>query len=527
MVTSLRFLLIFIVFLVVGGVGGWLPATGALAQGAAPENAWDPAWPLAEEFVATFEGELAAHMPEYELEVKLDLERMALEGQLIVDFTNHTGKPIAELPFRLYPNAEYYGEGSLTVTALVVDGEEMEPELSVGDTVLTVPLGRLLAVERTTTIEMQFETIVPTNSEGSFGIFSHDAERQTWILADWYPIIAGWDDDSGWGVDPPTRWGDPTFAETSVYDIRLTVPAGMGVASSGTAEVVERESGTDIYVIESGPVREFAMVLDDAFQVEAADAEGVSVRLHLDGGEDDQGAAQVLEAAVVAVNAYADRYGPYPFDELDIVQTELAAALGVSWSGVIFMDAERMSAAVEADELLGGRFVFTLFHEIGHQWWGNLVGVNSNDHAFMNESLTNYLTTVAFADIYGEETGLAVLEGSLAAPYLAQLNDAGDGIVDLPIAEASSVTAYSRLIYGKGGLGFLAIRLEIGDDAFFRALGSYSQARAFGLATPEELKGAFEEMAGRSIGDLWRFWFDAAEATPADVEALLAAAYAA
>jgi aminopeptidase N len=274
-------------------------------------------------------------------------------------------------------------------------------------------------------------------------------------------------------------------------------------------------------------VREFALVLDDKFQVHEADATGTTVRLHLDGATDASGASRMLQSAVAAVDAFAQRYGPYPFDELDIVQTELASALGVSWSGVIFMQANGIAAVLRQPDSLVEQMQFTLVHEIGHQWWGNMIGVNSNDHAFMNESLTNYLTTVAFEDMFGRETGLALLERSLAGVYLAQLAESGDGVVDLPIEQVDSLTSYSRLVYGKGALGFLAIRLEIGDEAFFRALDLYVQTQAFQLAAPTDLRAAFEETSGRGLDDLWWFWFDASGTTSTDVEILLGLAAAA
>jgi hypothetical protein len=513
--------------LIVGFIAGGWSVVDIHAQNGGVEPAWDRSWPLSPAFVTEFEGDIPAELPAYALDIELDQATGAIRGELEVNFTNHTGRPIAELPFRLYPNAEYYGEGSISISAVVVDGERREPELSVGDTVLAVSLGRLLPVDRGTTIEMRFETIVPTDSHGSFGIFSHDAERDTWILADWYPIVAGWDEDSGWGLDPPTIWGDPTFAETSTYDLRLRVPSGMSVASTGSASLASSDSAFDTYAIETGPVREFALVLDDRFQVHEADATGTTVRLYLDGATDAPGASRMLQSAVTAVDAFAERYGPYPFDELDIVQTELASALGVSWSGVIFMQASGMAAALGQPDSLVDQMQFTLVHEIGHQWWGNMIGVNSNDHAFMNESLTNYLTIVAFEDIFGRATGLALLERSLAGVYLAQLAESGDGVVDLPIEEVDSMTSYSRLVYGKGALGFLAIRLEIGDEAFFHALESYARTHAFLLAAPEDLRAAFEETSGRTLDDLWRFWFDASEATAADVEILLGLALAA
>jgi hypothetical protein len=106
-------------------------------------------------------------------------------------------------------------------------------------------------------------------------------------------------------------------------------------------------------------------------------------------------------------------------------------------------------------------------------------------------------------------------------PYLRALERTGDGIADLPISAESDGAPRGALIYGKAALGFLAIRQEIGDDAFFTALRAWADEFAFRIAEPDDLLDAFEAASGQQIGELWRFWFLAAETTAADVQALI------
>ncbi|MEA2594431.1 MAG: hypothetical protein QOF01_900, partial [Thermomicrobiales bacterium] len=44
----------------------------------------------------------------------------------------------------------------------------------------------------------------------------------------------------------------------------------------------------------------------------------------------------------------------------------------------------------------------------------------------------------------------------------------------------------------------------------------------YGNATPDDLRTAFERASGSDLQELWRFWFNAAETTRADVEQVLA-----
>ena len=40
---------------------------------------------------------------------------------------------------------------------------------------------------------MTFTTTVPADSTGSYGIFTRDTRNGSWVLADWYPILAVWE----------------------------------------------------------------------------------------------------------------------------------------------------------------------------------------------------------------------------------------------------------------------------------------------------------------------------------------------
>ncbi|MCC6945313.1 MAG: M1 family metallopeptidase [Thermomicrobiales bacterium] len=511
-------LVLALVVLVAGIAGG---VAGAQPSGNA--STWNDAWPMSDAFLAESRVVPDDSISRYELDVTLDPSTTSIFGSMRVVFTNHTGQALTEAPFRLYPNAAYYLEGALTVSGVMVDGIVADSDLAVDDTVLFVKFADPLQPEEEVEISLDFSTTVPVNSLGSFGIFSYDVERQTWILSDWYPILAGWDVDSGWGLEPPTIWGDPTFAESSLYTARVTVPRGMSVVGTGQETRELRTETQDRYLIQTGPVRELTMVLDDGFVQEVIEANGVEVALSLDASATGDMSA-FLAYSAEAVEEIGALLGPYPYDELDIVQTELAGALGVSWSGVLFIDAAAVEQQLATAGQPGSQMTFILTHEIGHQWWGGMIGVNSNDHAFMNESLANYTSVLVYERLFGEDAGASLLQSTMAAPYLAFLAEQPDMPVDRPVGEIESATAFGRLVYGKGSLGLHAIRLEIGDAAFLEALRTYGAEYAFSIGSPDALLAAFESASGEELDALWALWFQSGDVTPDDVQQLLRAA---
>ncbi len=497
--------------------------TSMRAQESTPVSGWGAAWPMSADFLATTPEFSEQRPAEYEIDVSLDMENGVIAGTMQVTFINHTGQSLSELPFRLYPNAAYYLEGSLAVQNVLVDGVDTGWEMAVDDTVLFVEFASPLQPGDEIEVAVDFTTRVPVNSTGSFGILSHDFERKTWILTDWYPIVAGWDVDTGWGLDPPTIWGDPTFSDTSLYTASITVPAGMSVVATGR-ETRAASSGTeDQFLVVTGPVRELALVLDDGFDEHRIVRDGVEIALYMDVATSDMDASLLLDQVGLTLDTLSGLIAEYPYDELDIVQTELAGALGVSWSGVVFVDEETLFRDMPFVGEPDGLLTFLLTHELGHQWWGGLLGVNSNDHAFMNESLANYASVLAYASMFDHDAAMVLLEERIAMPYLVYLTESADGVVDRPVGEVGDMIEFGRLIYGKGGLGLHAIWLQIGNDAFVAALQEYAEEFAFGIGSPADLLSAFERTSGQDLGELWNHWFESAETTYAEVEELLTA----
>lgn len=457
----------------------------------------------------------------YEIEATLDATTGTIGGAERVVFVNGTGAALAEVWFRLFPNAGYYGEGDLAIERLAVAGTAVVPEMGVDGTALRVPLPEALGAGEAVEIELEFRTTVPVDSAGSYGIFKVDSGEGTWILADWYPIVAGYEAGAGWSLDPPTSFGDPTFAESALYDVELTAPAGWRVVTSGLAVGEEVTGDGEVrrrYV--AGPARDFTLVADDDYVATSGEADGTTVTVWTEPEAAAVGPAAV-EIASRALEVYGERFGDYPFGELDLVQTTLVTGgLGVSWAGIIFLDGpivigEYAAGAPEA-------FAAVIAHEVGHQWWGGSVGANSNDHTFMVEGLTEYLTVAYVEWTAGEEAGAWALEQSVARRTRVLL-EVGDGVADLPIAEGQDRRQRTAIFYGKAALGFQAIRTEIGDEAFFGALRAYADEFRFGIAEPADLRGAFEAASGRDLTELWRHWFEAAELTAAEIEATVAA----
>jgi hypothetical protein len=486
---------------------------GTIARAATPTSSPVATSPV-EPVVTAYQEEVALvwdTFPRYELDLQLDDVQSTLSGTLTLTYPNVTGDTLTELPLRLYPNAGYYGEGETSIDAIEIDGLSIAPRYDESGTVLFLDLPTPLLAGGTLTATIAFTTVIPRNSDGSYGILNHDLASERFVLADWYPVVAG-RDETGWRLEPPTFHGDPTFSTTSRFDVHLRVPDGYAVISTGNETLL----ADGLVQIESGPAREFALVVARGLTSISQTVGETEISVYVSPGNMENG-QRMLDLATAALAYYDRAFGPYPYRELDFVEVPLSLALGVSWSGVLFIDAYQISLPPEILASLD----FTILHEIGHQWWGSTIGANSNDHTWMVEGLTNATAVLAQSAIQGPAAATDSLYAWVVTSYLNLIDSGADGIADLSIFEQPPTWPMGTLAYGKGALGFLAIRNAIGDDAFMQGLAAYAEAFRFGIAEPADLLAAFQAASGQDLVGLWNFWFESAQTTRADIEALV------
>lgn len=435
----------------------------------------------------------------------------SIRGSISLRFVNETPEPRESLPFRLYANMAAYEAGAMSIDSASIDGRTLDVALSVDDTVAAVDLGERVGPGEAVDLDYTFTTTIPTDPSGSYGMFSYDVASQSYALAHWFPMLAGYDPVEGWLLDPPSAFGDPVFSNTALFDVQLTAPADLTFITTGSERgrgEVHGAAATHHFV--SGPVRDFVMVAGTNFNVESVTVGETTVNSYFTSGREEAG-RRVLTAGARSLEFFNRHFGPYPYLELDFAQIDLGhGAGGVEFPQLMFIGADYYLASTIPTTV--PQFLeYIVVHEAGHQWWYGLVGNNQYQHAFIDEGLDNYLTVVYFGEEYGQAAGEEQTNYNLKASYLTMLTSRGDQIVDTPTDEFPSQRDYGTIVYGKSALGFGAIHAEIGDEAFFAALRAYVAEFRFLVASPGDLKSAFERASGENLDELWRHWFEAAE----------------
>ena len=430
----------------------------------------------------------------YSMQWELSDDLSQLRGKQRVGFANRTGQPLDGIYFRLFANANS-GEGKITIDKVEISGRTVTTELLNNDTVLHVTWGSPLQPGRLAVLNLEYTVDIPENATGRYGDFT----RTSWLttLPTIYPIIPAYD-ENGWHLETPPEYGDLVYADSSTYDVAINTPVGYQVIASGEL-VQEIQKGNRItrrFI--AAPMRDFDANITNILESASAQTDDVTITSwykpeHADAGE------RALDWAMSALQVYEKRFGAYPFKTLDVVESPTTAG-GIEYPGLI-----TVAENLYNDPGQTGYFEFATAHETAHQWFYSTVGNDQVNHPWLDEALTQYATIVYFEDRYGKDTANMLRKNYFEQQYEKAKQQYGDMPAGKPVS-AYDENAYGAFVYGKGPLFFQAVRDQIGDAAFFKALQNYYQQFKYAIAKPQDLINAFNQASGQDITPLYKEW---------------------
>jgi hypothetical protein len=154
-----------------------------------------------------------------------------------------------------------------------------------------------------------------------------------------------------------------------------------------------------------------------------------------------------------SIQFYGRYCGPFPFQHLSVSQ--IPGTFGQGWPGLLylstysFLPAQTQLRAGLSSNSQEHFSELVPFHEVAHQWWGNIVGWSSYRDQWIDEALANYLALL-YAD--SQKSPDHKLRAWLER-YRDQLTQKSSGS-DIPPADFGALTLGSRLTSSKSPDGF-------------------------------------------------------------------------
>ena len=416
------------------------------------------------------------------------------------------------------------------------------------------------------------ETEKPKNVD--YGLYSYGSDILS-LGAFWYPTLA-MRQNGRWIDEAPEGLGDVAYAAMSDYDVSFDVPSNVMVVAPGQRGSKRVAGQRSVQSFQLDNVRDCAVLMSDAFvpRSKTFNVGGKNVSVEAFTTQKHEAKAdEAIEVAGHALQIYAKRFGPYPYEKFIVAEGPMrSGAGGMEYSGMTAiasmlyddlgaqlgalgqslgagmtggpmgdflgdLDKEAYGGNTQpqanepaetnnpAADMLGGilgeqKQIFdsllevTIAHEVAHQWWAIGVGSDSQRAPWLDESLTNYSAMVYFEDRYSAAKAQQMIDLHLKTSYsMGRMLGNADAPVNKRTSQYSGNIQYGAIVYGKGALFYDAARKLIGDAAFFGALRDYYARYDNRVATANDLLSVMENAAPdkkTQLRALYQRWIEGA-----------------
>ncbi len=144
-------------------------------------------------------------------------------------------------------------------------------------------------------------------------------------------------------------------------------------------------------------------------------------------------------------------------------------------------------------------------HEAAHQWFGDLVTCRDWSHAWLNEGFATYAALVWEEHDEGRDAFLADVRGLLDGALGAAERSRRPVVSDV-YAEPFDLF-FDGHAYGGAAARLQALRVQLGDTRFVRAVQHYVATCAGTVVTTDDFARCVSESAGEDLGWFFDQWF--------------------
>jgi len=342
--------------------------------------------------------------------------------------------------------------------------------------ILTIDLDRTYTAGETVSVEIDYAGN-PTSSY--FGWSSHGGQPLVWTLSEPYGARVWW----------PCKDVNTDKADSVALDV--TVPSNLIVASNGVLEgVTTPAAGKSTYHWrERYPIAPYLVsitahpyaIINDEYQTLAG---GTMPVVHYVVPSELAAATVGLAPTVDMLGAFAQAFGEYPF------VLEKYGHAHFTWGG-------GMEHQTCTSLGIGSYPEYIIAHELGHQWFGDLITCADFSHIWLNEGFATWM------EAYWKEVryGAASYHAEMAA---ARWMGGGTIFVENPGSFSAIFDYY--LTYLKASWVPHMLRHVMGDADFFSGLQQYRAERGYASATTAQFQAVMEAACGLDLSAFFQQW---------------------
>ncbi|HEY8311274.1 MAG TPA: M1 family aminopeptidase [Gemmatimonadaceae bacterium] len=410
----------------------------------------------------------ARHITNVRYDLALDVSSLdTAKGSVTIEFTRH-GSGDAILDFR--------GPG---VGAVVVNGETMPATVSNGH--IRLPAAMLRTGENR--VSARFRALIA--SAGASIIRYRDATDGANYV---YTLL----------VPADANQLFPCFDQPDLKartTLTLTIPSAWNAVANGVVERSEASgSNSTVHFAATKPISTYLIAFAAgpwAHVTRTVDGHAITMYVRASRAKEAE-ADSLIAANGRAEHWLAGYFGyAYPWPKLDFILAPAFPFGGMEHPGAIFYNENSFIFRERATRPQRIAREATIYHEVAHQWFGDLVTMKWFDDLWLKEGFATYMAAKMRATLNPNSDAWETFY--LQNKPSAYAVDRTEGTT--PIWQAltnldQAKSNYGAIVYNKAPGVIKQLNYLVGDSAFRHGLHQYLVQHAYGNATWQDLLGA-------------------------------------
>ena len=286
--------------------------------------------------------------------------------------------------------------------------------------------------------------------------------------------------------------------------LRFTAPAGEKVISNGALQSTQEQKAKGEYVFVVTQASKFGFASGKYTIIRRAGKVPFNLYLLRPRAQ----AQAILDGSARGLNFLTNLFGAFPYGEFSFVEVNFPTVVtGTSEFGFILADDSKL------DEFDLAYWA----HEMGHQWWGNVVrsASGTTGQMMLSEGVTQFGALHAVEAVEGQAAAEQFRrsgyhgKGQSAASYFRLVQSGGDLPLTsyIPKNQNETLTMH-RLANTKGFILLDMLSNRIGRERFAAILRRFIQRKANQTTSWQEFQQAIEASAGQDIHWFFEQWFE-------------------
>jgi aminopeptidase N len=279
------------------------------------------------------------------------------------------------------------------------------------------------------------------------------------------------------------------------YSFAITVPAGLEVICNGIPLGNTTRGGwtTSRWVQVTPMISYLATATIGEFDVKTTWHDGRPTIIAIDSDLPPGFADDAVGRTDEITDFLETRFGPYPFESNGaIVDDHPPLAFALENQTRSIYAAGWFAPGVDPFETV------VVAHELAHQWFGDLVSVDRWQDIWLNEGFATYAEWL-WLEKLGAGTPQEIFDDFYAAPLSAPYWDP-------PPGDPGTDELFDDSVYTRGGMTLHALRVTVGDDAFWRIVRAWLAKNRFATGSTPEFIALAEKISGKQLDGLFDAW---------------------